>query len=67
MENIGTSFAQVLPSFNIIDILVGGVIAGAMKGILYLSNQKIKRNSERAKNTALTDGAMKKILNHIWI
>lgn len=46
MENIGTSFAQVLPSFNIIDILVGGVIAGAMKGILYLKSKNKKKFRE---------------------
>ncbi len=46
MENIGTSFAQVFPSFNIIDILVGGVIAGAMKGILYLKSKNKKKFRE---------------------
>ena len=46
MENIGTSFAQVLPSFNIIDILVGGAVAGVMKTVLYFKAKNKKKFRE---------------------
>ena len=36
LNEIGTSFAQVLPSMNGIDILAGAAVAGIMKAVLYL-------------------------------
>lgn len=35
LNEIGTSFAQVLPSMNGIDILAGAAVAGIMKAVLY--------------------------------
>ncbi len=43
LNEIGTSFAQVLPSFNPIDIFVGIAIAAVMKLILYIKSKNKKK------------------------
>lgn len=43
LNEIGTSFAQVLPSMNGIDILVGAAVAGIMKAVLYFKAKNKKK------------------------
>ncbi len=43
LNEIGTSFAQVLPSMNGIDILVGAAVAGIMKTVLYFKAKNKKK------------------------
>jgi len=43
MENIGVSFAEILPSFNPIDLLVGVALAGIMKFVLYIKAKNKKK------------------------
>ncbi len=43
MNNIGTSFAKVLPSFNPADILVGIAVAGIMKAVMYIKSKNRKK------------------------
>ena len=43
LNEIGTSFAQVLPSFNPFDIFVGIAIAAVMKLILYIKSKNKKK------------------------
>lgn len=35
LNNIGTSFAKVIPSMNLTDIFIGAAVAGIMKAVLY--------------------------------
>lgn len=43
LNEIGTSFAQVLPSMNGIDILAGAAVAGIMKAVLYFKAKNKKK------------------------
>lgn len=43
LNEIGTSFAQVLPSMNGIDILAGAAVAGIMKVVLYFKAKNKKK------------------------
>lgn len=43
LNEIGTSFAQILPSMNGIDILVGAAVAGIMKAVLYFKAKNKKK------------------------
>ena len=43
LNKIGTSFAQVLPSMNGIDILAGAAVAGIMKAVLYFKAKNKKK------------------------
>lgn len=43
LNEIGTSFAQVLPSMNGIDILTGAAVAGIMKAVLYFKAKNKKK------------------------
>ena len=43
LNEIGTSFAQVLPSMNGIDILAGTAVAGIMKVVLYFKAKNKKK------------------------
>ncbi len=43
LNEIGTSFAQILPSMNGIDILAGAAVAGIMKAVLYFKAKNKKK------------------------
>lgn len=43
MENVGTSFAQIVPSINIIDIMIGIAVAGVMKAVMYFKAKNKKK------------------------
>lgn len=43
LNEIGTAFAQVLPSFNPVDFLVGIALAALMKVILYMKSKNKKK------------------------
>ena len=61
LNEIGTSFAQVLPSFNPIDIFVGIAIAAVMKLILYIKSKNKKKFRQGEEYGSAVWGAEKDI------
>ena len=61
LNEIGTSFAQVLPSFNPIDIFVGIAIAAVMKLILYIKSNNKKKFRQGEEYGSAVWGAEKDI------
>ena len=43
LNNIGSSFAQVFPSFNLIDVFIGVALALVMKAVLYFKSKNKKK------------------------
>ena len=43
LNNIGSSFAEILPSLNPTDLLIGIAVAGIMKAILYFKSKNKKK------------------------
>ncbi|MGN0620291.1 MAG: VirD4-like conjugal transfer protein, CD1115 family [Porcipelethomonas sp.] len=43
LNNIGTSFAKVIPSMNLTDIFIGAAVAGIMKAVLYFKAKNKKK------------------------
>lgn len=48
LDNLGTAFSRIVPSFNPMDLLVGAAVAAVMKIVLYIKskNKKKFRNGE---------------------
>ena len=61
----GTAFANPLPSFHPVDLLIG-LIAGALLKLAVYVKGKTARSSGRAKNTALHDGARRRTSSRTW-
>lgn len=43
LNNIGSSFAEILPSLNPTDLLIGIAVAGIMKAVLYFKSKNKKK------------------------
>lgn len=64
--SFGTAFANPLPSFHPVDLLVG-VAAGALLKLAVYVKGKTARSSDRARNTDLPDGGSRRTSSHIWM
>ncbi len=62
----GSAFANPLPSFHPVDLLVG-LVAGALLKLAVYVKARTARSSGRAKNTDLPAGASRRTSSRTWI